>query len=132
MVDKKLQNDAKKGWLNIFKVSYVWYEGEHGDTLLGKGVSDEEFEEDLVEARKFAESLIGVEIKDYDYLGKGYSVECLPRYYDQIIWFLTEKKGYAECYTNEYVNYFVEDDLGKTISIDKTTKRVESKRITGA
>jgi len=36
-----------------------------------------------MEYKNFAENLKGKEIKDYNYLGKGYGVECLPEFYAQ-------------------------------------------------
>ena len=90
---------------NIFKIEYDWYEGEHEETLLGKNIDKKKFEKDLIEAKKFAISLIGNEIKGKNYLGKGYSVECLPEFYEQIIWFLINKKGYIKCNFDENTGY---------------------------
>ncbi len=56
--------------LNIFKIYYTWYEGEYDETLVAKKVSKEQFEADLLTAKKFAESLIGSEVKRGNYLGK--------------------------------------------------------------
>lgn len=111
---------------NIFKIEYDWYEGEHEEILLAKEIEPEKFAEDLIEARKFAESLIGIEIKDYDYLGKGYSVGCLPEFYNQIIWFLTNKKGYSLCYLDKDTSFRVEDgDNNKKIYIIKLKNKIE-------
>jgi len=111
---------------NLFKVEYDWHEGEHEETLLGKNVEREEFEKDLIEARNFAKSLIGKEIKNGDYLGKGYSVECLPEYYKQVIWFLVERKRYVECYSNEVIDYSIDDSAdGKEIQIKKYEEKTE-------
>lgn len=112
--------------LNIFKISYQWYEDDHGETLLGKNISKGDFEKDLIEAKKFAESLLGIEIKGLSYLGRGYKIQCLPEYYEQVIWFLTEKKGYIICDVDEDVEYFVDDaDSGKAIIINKKTQEIE-------
>ena len=46
--------------LNVFKVEYYWYEGEHEETFLAKGVNEEDFEKDLLEAKDFAEKLKGI------------------------------------------------------------------------
>ena len=116
--------------LNIFKVEYYWYEGEHEETLLIKDIKKEEFEKDLLEAKKFAEKLKGIEIKEGEYLGKGYKIECLPEFYEQIIWFLTEKKAYKECQLNEDISYIIDDDSNKEIEItknEKTTKKTKLK-----
>ena len=116
--------------INVFKVEYYWYEGEHEETFLGKDVNKEEFEKDLLEARNFAEKLKGVEIKEGEYLGKGYTIECLPEFYGQIIWFLINKKEYKECQFNEDISYTIDDDSNKKIGIikdEKTTKRTELK-----
>ena len=91
--------------MNIFKVEYYWPEDEHGETLLGKEIERKEFEKDLIKAKEFAESLIGKEIKEGEYLGKGYRLECLPEYYEQIIWFLVEKAGYIECWFDDGIIY---------------------------
>lgn len=52
--------------MNIFKIEYGWYEGEHEEVLLGKGVEREEFEKDLVKGKEFAESLIDKEVMRED------------------------------------------------------------------
>ncbi len=115
---------------NLFKVEYDWHEGEHAETLLGKNAEREEFEKDLIEARNFAESLIGKNTERGDYLGKGYSVECLPEYYEQVIWFLVEKKGYAECDFDENVNYSIDDSAdGKEIQIRKYEEKTETSEL---
>jgi len=114
---------------NIFKIEYYWYEGEHEETFLGKDVNKDEFEKDLLEARNFAEKLKGVEIKEGEYFGRGYRVECLPEFYNQIIWFLINKKEYKECQLNEDISYAI-DDSNKEIGItkdEKTTKITELK-----
>lgn len=98
--------------MNLFKIEYTWYEGEHDETLLGKDVKTEEFENDLKKAKDFAQSLIGrkeIDSGEGDYLGKGYSCECLPQYYRQILWYLTTKLGYIDCDMNECVHYDVSD-----------------------
>lgn len=115
--------------MNIFKIEYNWYEGEHDETLLGKEVELAEFEKDLTKAKEFAENLIGVKIKEGDWLGKGYSVDCLPEYYQQVIWFLTEKLGYAICYYDEDITYYIDDHTGKKIVITKSEKRIESNEL---
>ncbi len=112
--------------MNLFKISYDWYEGEHSETLLAKNVSSDVFETDLLQAKVFAESLLGNEIEGGNYLGKGYAVECLPEYYEQITWFLKEKKGYAVCSVDEQVEYLVDDgDNGSKIVVNKKIKKTE-------
>lgn len=111
--------------MRIFKIEYHWYEGEYDKTLIGKDVSDEEFEKDLIKAKEFAESLIGNEIKNGEYLGKGYKVSCLPEYYEQIIWFLKTKLGYVECDYDTDIKYAVDDDQDKKIHLSKSVKKVE-------
>ena len=96
--------------MNIFKIYYDWYEGEHEEILLGKTIDKEEFEKDLVEAKNFAINLIGKKINDHNYLGKGYAIECLPEYYEQIIWYLTNKLGYIDCCFDEDISYKVDDN----------------------
>ena len=117
--------------LNIFKIAYQWYEDDHEETLLGKNVSEEEFEKDLTEAKNFAEGLIGIEIEEGSYLGKGYKVDCLPEYYDQILWFLTEKKGYVICNRDEDVTYFVDDAVARKIALSKRIRKVEWQELAG-
>ncbi len=104
--------------MNIFKISYDWYEGEHQDILLGKDVGRDEFEKDLLEAKEFAEGLIGKEIPTGEYIGKGYRVDCLPEYFEQIIWFLTTKAGYKECSYEQLREYHIDDISPKKISIN--------------
>lgn len=110
---------------NIFKLEYNWYEGEHEETLLGKEVERDEFEKDIIKAKDFAEGLIGKEIKDGEYLGKGYRVDCLPEYYEQIIWFLTERLGYIICYFDSDINYDVVDSPNRKIEINKSERKIE-------
>ena len=109
--------------MNIFKIEYDWYEGEHSETLLVKNVKREEFEKDIINAKEFAESLIGKEIKEGEYLGKGYRVDCLPEYYEQILWFLTKRLGYIECDYNEDITYNVDDYPNKKIEITKYERK---------
>ena len=114
---------------NIFKIEYGWYECEHEEFLVGKKVSAEKFENDLLKAKKFAERLKGKEAKG-DYLGKGYSVECLPEYYRQIIWHLTKRLGYVCCDYDEDVAYDIDDGCqGKKIQITKCEKKIDRKEL---
>jgi len=115
--------------LNVFKVEYYWYEGEHEECLLIKDVKKEEFEKDLLEAKSFAEELKGVEIREGEYLGKRYRLECLPEFYEQIIWFLIKKKQYKECQLNEDILYIIDDDSNKEIDIIKNEKTIKKSRI---
>lgn len=109
--------------MNIFKVEYHWYDDDCGSTLLGKEVEREAFEKDLKEAIAFAESLKGIAIENYDYLGKGYSVECLPEYYGQIVWYFTHELGYIELEMMKE-RYDIDDDqIGKG--------KISATRITG-
>lgn len=94
--------------LNIFKISYIWCDGDCDKILIGKDATKEVFEQNLKEARDFAISLIGKK-KEGDYLGKGYSVECLPEFYHQIVWFLITKKGYIKCNFDETIEYDIDD-----------------------
>ena len=115
---------------NVFKIRYQWYEDDCGEILLCKDVSKEEFETDLFEARKFAESLMGKEIKKGHYLGKGYSIECLPEYYKQIIWFLIKEKRYTESNFDQDIEYFVDDDCcGKKISLTKRIQKIDWEKV---
>lgn len=111
--------------MNIFKIEYNWYEDDHEEILLGKAIEREEFEKDILKAKEFAESLMGIEIKDGEYLGKGYHIDCLPEYYEQIIWFLTEKLGYIRCYYDSDIDYDVDDISNKKIGITKSEKKIE-------
>jgi hypothetical protein len=115
--------------MNIFKIEYYWPEGEHKETLLAKDVERKEFEKDIIKAKEFAGSLIGKEIEEGEYLGKGYRVDCLPEYYEQIIWFLTEKLGYIVCDFDEDIHYTVDDSSDKTISITKSKRKTESSEL---
>ncbi len=113
--------------MNIFKIFYDWYEDDHEEVLLGKAVEREEFEKDLILAKEFAKSLIGKEIKSGEWLGKGYRVDCLPEYYQQIVWFLTEKLGYTVCDYNQDVQYDVDDS--SKISIIRLEQKTERKEL---
>ena len=114
----------KNKTFNIFKIEYSWYEGEYEATFLGKWIEQREFEKDLIKAKKFAEGLIGKETKDFDYLGKGYNVECLPEYYNQIIWFLMIKLRYTVCYMNNNLRYNV-DSGEDNIQVRREEEKVE-------
>jgi hypothetical protein len=111
--------------MKIFKIEYQWYEGDYDKTLLGKDVSSEEFEKDLIKAKEFAESLIGKEINEDEYLGKGYKIECLPEFYEQIIYFLKTKLNYVECDYDKDIKYAIEDNSDKKILLSKSVKKVE-------
>src|SRR3989344_6691865 len=115
--------------LNIFKIEYQWYEGDHGETLLAKAIAKEEFEKDIIKAKEFAESLIGKEVSKGEYLGKGYRVDCLPEYYEQIIWFLTEKKRYLICNFDERIRYFIDDSSDKKIEVTRSEQKTERNKI---
>jgi predicted metal-dependent hydrolase len=90
---------------------------------LGKKIEKEGFEKDLIEAREFAKSLLGIEIENGEYLGKGYSVKCLPEFYNQIIWFLTKKKDYVGCFLDDS-DYSVNDEFNKKIIIEKLDEKI--------
>ena len=111
--------------MNIFKIQYDWYEGEHEEILLAKDIKIETFEKDLIKAKKFAEKLKGKKAETGNYLGKGYSVECLPQFYGQILWYLTEKLGYIICNFKEDIDYSVDDSSSKKISIVKSKKLIK-------
>lgn len=110
---------------NIFKIEYTWYEGEHEKTFLGKDVEQKEFEKDLIKAKEFAESLIGKKIEDGNYLGKGYAVECLPEYYEQIVGFLINNLGYIKCYIDKEITYMVDDPSDKKISLIRLEEQIK-------
>ena len=117
--------------LNIFKIEYDWHEGDHGEILLGKRINRESFENDFIKAKEFAESLVGKKIEDENYIGKGYHIECLPAYYEQIVWFLINKLGYIECNYNDETTYHVEDTYDREILINKSKKKVETIELKG-
>src|SRR3989338_2710005 len=118
-----------KQQFNIFKVEYNLYEEDHDSVFLGKAVEKEQFEKDLLKAKKFAESLIGKEIKEGEYLGRGYRVDCLPEYYHQIVWFLITELGYIECGYDKDITYYVDDSSDKKISVNKSENKVERKEL---
>jgi len=119
----------KNKTLNIFKVEYNWFEGDHDEAFLGKDVEAEQFETDLIKAKRFADSLKGKKVKGYNYLGKGYSVECLPEYYAQIVWYLTEKLGYVLCDIDPYTEYDVDDFPDRKIRLTRVKKRIERHKL---
>ena len=110
--------------MNIYKIEYYWHEGEHEKTFLAKDISLEEFEKDIIKAKEFAENLMGKEV-EYDFLGKGYSFECLPQYYMQIIWFLMNKLDYLECWINDDISYQIQDSDNKII-LQKSENKIET------
>ena len=117
-------------YYRLFKITYVWYEGDEGETILCKNVEQEEFEKDLVEAKDFAQSLIkNPEIREGEWIGKGYRVNCLPEYYEQIIWFLTNKRGYKDCLFDEDTTYNIDDGSGKKIKIIRSEKTIKNEDI---
>lgn len=113
--------------LRIFRIYYDWYEDDHNETLLGKEITEEEFEEDMREAVSFATSLIGKEAESGDYLGKGYKVDCLPEYYEQILWFLINKKGYINCDFDMKVQYQINAGFPDRVTAKKRIETVEWK-----
>lgn len=115
--------------MNIFKIEYYWYEGEHEEILLAKDIEEEQFEKDLIEAKKFTENLKGKEIKNGEYPGKGYRVESLPDFYRQIILFLEQKKGYIKCDFNNDLSYIIDDDSNKKINITKSKNTIENEEL---
>ncbi|MEK6941177.1 MAG: hypothetical protein AABW49_04740 [Nanoarchaeota archaeon] len=115
--------------LKIFKIEYNWYEGEHGEILLAKDAERGQFENDLSEAKRFAEKLKGKKIKEGEYLGEGYRIECLPEFFEQIIFFLKEKKQYIECNFNNDISYFTDDDSNKKINITKSEKIIKNEEL---
>lgn len=110
--------------MQIFKINYTWYEGEYEETYLGKDIDKIQFERDIKEAKDFAKSLLGKEIEKEDYLGKGYHTECLPEFYNQIIWFLVNKKNYTECFLDNS-KYSIEDDHSKEIFVEKIEQEIK-------
>jgi len=114
--------------MEIFKISYTWYEGEYEETYLGKDVNKKEFEKDIAEARKFAQNLVGKKADKGEYLGKGYEVECLPEYYNQIIWFLINKKGYIDCAIDDS-EYYVGDEMEHKIIIERKDEKITRTKI---
>lgn len=132
-VKKKLKKLVKIGGermekLRIFKIEYSWYEDEHEQVLLAKRVSPDQFEKDISAARQFAEKLRRTKADRSDYLGKGYYLECLPEFFEQIVWLLTNKKGYEPCKFDIDISYDI-DDYSKIIGITKKEKTVKQTKI---
>jgi hypothetical protein len=113
--------------MEIFKISYTWFEGDFDETHLGKDVEKKEFERDLKEAKEFAKSLLGKKIKQGEYLGKGYNLECLPEFYSQIIWFLINKKGYIKCEIDS--SEYDIDDWSNEINVERIDNEIKRTRI---
>ncbi len=111
--------------MNIFRIEYYWYEGDHELVLFGKDVEQNQFEDDLIGAKAFAEGLCGTEVEGFDYLGKGYSVQCLPEYFGQICWYLETKLGYVICHLDNDLMYEVQDGVSgsEKIAISLLRKR---------
>ena len=113
----------------LFKIEYDWCEGDHEEILLGKEVERDEFEKDLVAAKDFAISLLGKELKEGDYLGKGYHLDCLPEYYEQIIWFLINKKGYIAVSYDSDISYKIVDSNSDKIEATRFEKTISTKEL---
>jgi len=117
--------------MQLYKISYDYYEGEHEEILLAKDVETEQFDKDIIEAKDYAQSRIGLKYKKSEYM-KPYNVEYLPEFYQTIADYLQEQKGYIEIHTNDDIHYEV-DDSGtqeKEISVEKVeihTVRKEGK-----
>ena len=62
-----------------------------------------------------------------EWLGKGYKVDCLPEYYQQIIWFLTEKLVYVICDYDDRISYNVDDS--SKISITKLKREIKGSEL---
>src|SRR3989338_5634488 len=115
------------GNYNIFKIGYVWHDGDEDYTYLAAAKDKEQNHKDLMEARSFAENLIGKKTEERDYLGKGYSVQCLPEFYEQIVWYLETKLGYVVCYMDDDTEYFVDDFRGATkIIVSRRVRKIEA------
>jgi len=117
--------------MQLYKISYDYYEGEHEETLLAKDVDKEQFDKDIMEAKDYAQSLIGLKYKKSNF-SVPYSVECLPEFYNKIVDYLETQKGYVEIHTNDDIHYEVQDSgtQEKEISVDKVeihTVRKEGK-----
>ncbi|MBU0627922.1 MAG: hypothetical protein KKC75_01925 [Nanoarchaeota archaeon] len=50
-------------------------------------------------------------------------MECLPEYYDQVIWFLINKLKYITCYMEDGIRYNILDDNG--IMVRRLREKVE-------
>ncbi|MDD3175219.1 MAG: hypothetical protein PHU51_01970 [Candidatus Nanoarchaeia archaeon] len=90
--------------MNIFRIKYEWYEGEENEIFLSNNVTKEQFEKDLKESRNYVYKLINSD--------KNSSITCLPKYYEQIVWFLINKLNYVECHYDEDSIYYVDDEVG--------------------
>ena len=94
--------------MQLYKISYDYYEGEHEETLLAKDVDKEQFDKDIMEAKDYAQSLIGLKYKKSNF-SVPYSVEYLPEFYNKIVDYLETQKGYVEIHTNDDVCYEIDD-----------------------
>ena len=82
--------------LHLFKLQYMWYEGEYDSTIFATTKEKEEIEKDLKEAA----SSIKINRK------KENAVDRLPEAYKRIIDILRQK-GYVVCYFLSDPNYYV-------------------------
>jgi hypothetical protein len=102
--------------LKLFKVMYVWYEGEVGCDHLVKDVEEKVFEKDLIKCFNDAKLLVKQKSK------KGDCIDCLPEYYSKTI-DLMLKKDYEIVLINvneTYTTYFIDDN-----DVQKRTYKVE-------
>ncbi|MFA6023498.1 MAG: hypothetical protein WC781_05410 [Candidatus Pacearchaeota archaeon] len=119
-------NPLNKNPMNIFPFSFIMKNNCEEVMFFAKNVSSSEFEKDLQEAKNFAEELSGKKIVQqkwdmFGFLGKGYFNECLGEYFEQIAWYLQEKKGYISCQ--------IKDNLTYVIRTENTEERKEEKII---
>lgn len=115
--------------LNLYKFKYYWCEGEEQTTYLAKNVNESEFLTDLAQALEFANSLRGTELETNKFFeaGKNYGVECLPEYYAQVIYYMTEKLKYYEIDQDDRVEYILDDHTnGLTVQKREETVKFET------
>lgn len=116
---KKVFQGVREMSLKLYKIEYSWCEGEHQESFVAKDIDREGFLKDLNDAVIFARSLLGKECEMGEWIGKGYSVECLPEYYEQILYYLTTEKGYVDVYYYDWYSYDVNDDNPEKIIVEE-------------
>jgi len=84
--------------MNIYKLRYVWYEGDEGYTYIVTKLSRESFENVLRKGIQAINKLTEAE----------YTIKCLPEGYEKLVAWLEEHNCLVANYNPNY-EYFVDD-----------------------
>ena len=97
--------------MNVFKLNYNWYEGEHGDCLVISSLDVPEFEkllkEGIEEVSKYQEREAGSDLLNVP--PKTFTVRCLPSAYDFLVEYLEEHDCQIAVPFKYASEYYVDD-----------------------